>query len=199
MAHQFTPDEISELARCVDTPSYFAQLVPANVDYEALRRMHKSRFVLLDCDPITPLVYLLHQICFRQYCNVALLTPKHVHSAGPLATIKMWIAGMPDHLRPKMIVDRKHWLELENGNKVHATSINSSSTCGRAFNIFYLDQFASVETERAEHFFMSIYPCISSTKTYKAIVRRGRETYWDKLWNESEAHTRYSTGLPDII
>jgi hypothetical protein len=73
---------------------------------------------------------------------------------------------------------------LSNESKVYADATSGSAIRGKSMNIIMLDEFAHVEAHKAEEFFMSTYPTISSGKTTKVFITstpKGMNMFY-KIW-----------------
>ena len=92
-----------------------------------------------------------------------------------------WILAETLPHTKKDIMDVYDLINVANGNS-YITNNYISHNC------LVLDEFAFLETNMAEDFFMSVFPTVSSGKDTKILITstpRGLNHYW-KFWNEAE-------------
>lgn len=183
--HTFTPEEIEDFKGCMDNPLRFMNHVDHRFQYspEALLAMHRNRFTICKTDEMTGPLYVLHQACFTQHGQFGILAPSLKRAKEVFKTILDIQEALPPHIRPERVqkANTTH-VEFTNGSKIGAYTTVSSSTKGRAFSLIYLDRFAQVQWEIAEHFWEWVFPCINCGTRTKLIINHG-ETFFDTIWD----------------
>jgi len=204
---EYTEEQIKEIAKCMDDPTYFIKnyikivnidegLVPFNM-YKFQERMvdtfHNNRFSICKLPrqsgkSTTIIAYLLHQVVFNDNINVAILANKSSTARDLLGRLQLAYENLPKWLQQGVLNWNKGSLELENGSKIMAAATSSSAIRGGSYNIIFLDEFAFIPANISEQFFSSVYPTISSGKKSKVMIvstPHGMNMFY-KLWNDAE-------------
>ena len=203
----FTPTQVNEYVKCATDPEYFIKtyvkiihvdhgLIPFDLwDFqkEMVRAFHKERFVITKLPrqsgkSTTVTSYILWQILFHDYQNIAILANKGTLARDLLRKVQLAYEYLPKWIQQGVVVWNKGDIELENGSKIVAAATSSSAIRGGSYNLIFLDEFAHVHQNMAEEFFMSTYPTISSGKTTKVIIvstPAGMNLYY-KMWVDAE-------------
>ena len=202
VAQNWSAEQILEYKRCMNDPIYFAKkyvkvisldegLVPFNL-YPYQERMfetfQENRFnVVLACrqsgKSISACCYLLWFALFNPEKTIAILANKGATAREMLARVTLMLENIPFFLQPGCKALNKGSLEFSNNSRILAAATSGSSIRGLSVNLLYLDEFAFVE--RADEFYTSTYPVISSGKDTKIIVTstaNGIGNTFYKIW-----------------
>lgn len=134
---------------------------------------------------------LLHHIVFNNTKNVAILANKAAQAREVLSRLQMMFEYLPQWLKPGVKTWNKGDIELENGSKAFAAATSPNSIRGRSITWLYLDEFAFVDPNKAEDFFVSSYPTVTSGKETKITITstpNGYNLFW-KFWDGAEKGT----------
>lgn len=198
----FSPDEIREYKRCMDDPAYFVEkymkiinldkgLVPF-IPYPYQRKMfehfNSNRFsIVLACrqsgKSISSVGYILWFALFHADKTIAILANKGATAREMLSRVTLALENIPFFLQPGCKTLNKGTIQFSNNTKIIAAATSGSSIRGLSVNLLFLDEFAFVE--RAEEFYTSTYPVISSGKQSKVIITstaNGVGNMFYKLW-----------------
>jgi len=203
----WTNEELSEFAKCMENPQYFIEsyvkiisidegLVPFKLyDFqkEMVGTFHNNRFTICKLPRQSGkstiiIAYLLHYVLFNDSVNVAILANKAAVARDLLSRLQLAYEHLPKWLQQGVMSWNKGSLELENGSKILASSTSASAVRGGSYNIIFLDEFAYVPANVAEQFFSSVYPTISSGKTSKVMIvstPHGMNMFY-KMWVDAE-------------
>lgn len=202
VVQEWTQDEVLEYAKCMANPSYFAEayikiisldkgLVPFNL-YPYQERMfeefNRNRFnIVLACrqsgKSISSVAYLLWYAIFHPEKTIAVLANKGSTSREMLGRITLMLENLPFFLQPGCKTLNKGSIEFSNNSRIVAAATGGSSIRGMSVNLLYLDEFAFVE--RANEFYTSTYPVISSGTDTKVIITstaNGIGNTFHKIW-----------------
>ena len=198
----WTEELIKEYVKCSKDPVYFAQkyckvisldqgLVPFHL-YPYQKKMFEAfnehRFnIVLACrqsgKSISACAYLLWFALFHSEKTVAVLANKGATAREMLSRITLMLENIPFFLQPGTKALNKGSLEFSNNSRIIAAATSGSSIRGLSVNLLYLDEFAFVE--RANEFYTSTYPVVSSGKDTKIIVTstaNGIGNTFYKIW-----------------
>jgi len=199
---EWEKDTVKEYAKCMNDPIYFAEtyckvisldkgLVPFEL-YPYQRKMFKqfqeNRFnVVLACrqsgKSISACAYLLWFALFNSEKTVAILANKGAVAREMLSRVTLMLENIPFFLQPGSKAVNKGSLEFSNNSRIIASATSGSSIRGLSVNLLYLDEFAFVE--RANEFYTSTYPVVSSGEDTKIIVTstaNGIGNTFYKIW-----------------
>ena len=198
----FTKEQITEYAKCMKDPSYFAKtylkvihldrgLVPFNLypyQEEMFKHFQESRFsIVLACrqsgKSISSVAYLLWYALFHSEQTIAILANKGATSREMLSRITLMLENLPFFLQPGCKALNKGSIEFSNNSRLIAAATSGSSIRGMSVNLLFLDEFAFVEN--ATEFYTSTYPVVSSGKTSRVIITstaNGLGNIYHKLW-----------------
>lgn len=183
----FTREELQEYIRCSDDPVYFCEqyikvinlnegLVPFKL-YPYQKKMFKTfndnRFsIVLACRQSgksqSVCAYLLWYICFHSEKTVAILANKGMVAREMLSRITLMLENLPYFLQPGCKILNKGNVDFSNNSRIIAAATSSSAVRGYSLDVLYCDEFAFVN--RAEEFYTSVYPVVSSGKNSKIII-----------------------------
>ena len=186
----------------MNNPAYFARkyckiisldqgLVPFEL-YPYQEKMfevfNEHRFnIVLACrqsgKSISACAYLLWFALFNSEKTVAVLANKGATAREMLSRVTLMLENIPFFLQPGTKALNKGSLEFSNNSRIIAAATSGSSIRGLSVNLLYLDEFAFVE--RANEFYTSTYPVVSSGKDTKIIVTstaNGIGNTFYKIW-----------------
>lgn len=183
----WTPEQMSEMAKCMMDPIYFAEnyikivhvdrgLIPLQMyDYQkdiATKIFNNRRVAVLTArqagKTTTAVAIILHYIIFNEHKNVGILSNKGEGSKEVLERVKLAYENLPKWMQHGIVEWNKNSIELENGCKVYAGTTTSSSIRGKSIAFLYIDECAFVEGY--DDFFASVYPTISSGTETKLLM-----------------------------
>jgi hypothetical protein len=205
--HQFTPEQIHEIARCQQDPIYFIE------NYCHIVSLDKGliKFTLYDCQKekvniildnrkvvlmegrqqgktVTAAACILFYTIFQENKTVAILANKGASAREVLDRYQIMYENLPLWMQQGVRTWNKGNVELENGCKVFTAATTGSGIRGKSVNWLYIDEAAIIPNNVAEQFFASVYPTISSGVTTKILLTStplGYNHFW-KFWNEAE-------------
>jgi hypothetical protein len=183
----WTTEQLSEMAKCMMDPIYFAEtyikivhvdrgLIKMQMyDYQkdiALKIFNNRRVAVLTArqagKTTTAVAIILHYVIFNEFKNVGILSNKGDGAKEVLERIKLAYENLPKWMQHGIVEWNKNSIELENGCKVYAGTTTSSSIRGKSIAFLYIDECAFVEGY--EEFFASVYPTISSGEETKLLM-----------------------------
>ena len=199
---EWTKELIQEYAKVSKDPVYFAKkyckvisldkgLVPFKLypyQEKMFEQFNEHRFnIVLACrqsgKSISACAYLLWFALFHSEKTVAVLANKGATAREMLSRITLMLENIPFFLQPGCKALNKGSLEFSNNSRILAAATSGSSIRGLSVNLLYLDEFAFVE--RANEFYTSTYPVVSSGKDTKIIVTstaNGIGNTFYKIW-----------------
>ena len=202
IVQQWTPGEIQEYARCMNDPAYFAKkyckiisLDEGLVDFDLYPYQEKmfaafnaNRFnIVLACrqsgKSISSVAYLLWFAIFHSEKIVAVMANKGATAREMLGRVTLMLENLPFFLQPGCKALNKGSIEFSNNSRIVAAATSGSSIRGMSVSLLYLDEFAFVE--RANEFYTSTYPVVSSGKDTKVIITstaNGIGNVFHKIW-----------------
>jgi hypothetical protein len=183
----FTKDEVTEYAKCMQDPAYFARkyikvisldegLVPFDL-YPYQEKMFKhfrdNRFsIILACrqsgKSISSVGYLLWYACFHPEKTIAILANKGATAREMLARITLMLENLPFFLQPGCKALNKGSIEFSNNSRIIAAATSGSSIRGLSVNLLFLDEFAFVDDDA--RFYTSTYPVIAAGTSTQVII-----------------------------
>lgn len=205
--HQFTPEEIQEIARCQQDPVYFIEnychIVTLDFGlklfklYECQKKkvdiiLNNRKVVLMEGrqqgKTITSAACILWYTLFQESKTVAILANKGSAAREVLDRYQIMYEHLPMWMQQGVRTWNKGNVELENGSKVFTAATTASGIRGKSVNWLYIDEAAIIPNNVAEEFFASVYPTISAGTTTKILLTStplGYNHFW-KFWNEAE-------------
>ena len=204
----FTLEQAQEYARCKNSCEYFAEkyckvlhtdhgmvdLVPYPYQKKMWKNFEEHRFnIVLACrqsgKSIGAIAYLLWFAMFNQDLQpVLILANKGSTSKEMLSRITLMLENIPFYLQPGCKTVNKSTIEFSTNTKIEAHSTSSDSVRGKSSSLIYLDEFAFVK--KAEEFYTSTYPVISSGKKSRVIITstaNGIGNLFYTLWSKAIA------------
>ena len=202
VVHNYTKHEVSEYAKCLKDPGYFASkyckiihvdkgLVPFELyPYQEKMFDHftNNRFsIVLACrqsgKSISSVAYLLWYAVFHPEKVIAILANKGATAQEMLGRVTLMLENLPFFLQPGCKALNKRSIEFSNNSRIVSAATSGSSIRGFSVNLLYLDEFAFVEN--AAEFYTSTYPVISSGTETKVIITstaNGIGNQFHKIW-----------------
>ncbi len=206
--HEYSKDEVDEYIKCSQSYEYFVDtycktvsldegLVPFHLyDYQRrlLSKIDDNRFLIgklpRQCGKtVTIVAYILWYTLFQNSKFVLILANKGTTAREVLTKYKDMYQELPLWLQQGVKVWNKGSVELENGVTIYAQGTSGDAGRGKSINLLYVDEAAFIPKEKADAFFTSVYPTISSGKESKIILTStpyGYNHFW-KFWTEAEA------------
>jgi len=198
----WTEEKIKEYNSCRVDPVYFAKnyckvihldrgLVPFDLypyQEEMFDNFQSDRFnIVLACrqsgKSISCCAFLLWYALFHSEKTVAVLANKGLNARGMLERITLMLENLPFFLQPGCKALNKGNIDFSNNSMIVARATSGSSIRSMSVNLLYLDEFAFVE--KADTFYTSTYPVITSGTTTKVIITstaNGIGNTFHKLW-----------------
>lgn len=198
----FTQHEVQEYIRCSQSVEYFCKnyvkvisldhgLVPFELrGYQSNLVKHYSdnRFNIVlaprqSGKSITTVAWLLHYIIFNADKKVGILANKGATAREMLARFTLMLENLPFFLQPGVRILNKGNIVFGHNSEIIAAATSGSSIRGLSLNVIMIDEFAFVH--KAEEFYTSTYPVISSGADTKVIITstpNGVGNMFYKLW-----------------
>ena len=205
--HQFTPEQIHEIARCQQDPIYFIEnychivsLDKGLIKFKLYECQKEKVRVILDNrkvvlmegrqqgKTVTAAACILFYTIFQENKTIAILANKGASAREVLDRYQIMYENLPIWMQQGVRTWNKGNVELENGCKVFTAATTGSGIRGKSVNWLYIDEAAIIPNNVAEDFFASVYPTISSGVTTKILLTStplGYNHFW-KFWNEAE-------------
>ena len=189
-SYSYTPEQISELAKCADSISYFAEkyFTIVHVDHgkitiplyeyqhNLLDHIQENRFCAIlqarqSGKTTTNTIFILWYILFNKDKAVAILANKASTSRSILGRIQLAFELLPNWMKPNVEEWNKGSVKFDseaNGCSIVAAATSSASIRGETVALLVIDEAAFVENW--DDFYTSTYPTIASGKTTKVIL-----------------------------
>lgn len=204
---EWTPETLSEYARCKEDPIYFItnyiKIISLDhgiitfklYDYQVrfIRALHENRRVIGMLPrqmgkTTTVAAYLVWYILFNEAKAVAILANKAAAAREIMSRMQLMIESLPKWLQQGVVEWNKGSIEFENKSKAFTAATSSSGIRGKSVNFLYVDEAAIIPNTVADEFFTSTYPTISAGITTKIALTStplGLNHFW-KFWTEAE-------------
>lgn len=202
VVEEWTEAKLREYDRCRKDPVYFTEnyckvinlddgLVPFKLypyQKKMFQRFNDNRFnIVLACrqsgKSISVCAYLLWYALFHSEKTVAILANKGATAREMLGRITLMLENLPFWLQPGCKALNFGNIDFTNNSRLVARATSGTSIRSMSVSLLYLDEFAFVE--KAETFYTSTYPVITSGKTTKVIITstaNGIGNTYHKLW-----------------
>ena len=209
VVQNWTQTEIGEYAKCMKDPVYFTKtyckvisldkgLVPFRLypyQEKMFEAFNSNRFnIVLACrqsgKSISSVAYLLWFALFHSEKTIAVMANKGATAREMLGRITLMLENLPFFLQPGCKALNKGSIEFSNNSRIVAAATSGSSIRGMSVSLLYLDEFAFVE--RANEFYTSTYPVVSSGKDTKVIITstaNGIGNVFHKIWEGANQET----------
>jgi hypothetical protein len=207
IAMPYTQEQLDELNKCESDPVYFATnyIKIVTLDHgiklfemwdfqkDLLRKFMNNRFVITKFPrqtgkSSTVIAYLLHQVLFKPDFTIAILANKGAQARELLGRLQLAYENLPMWMQQGVVVWNRGDIKLENNSRIVAGSTTSDSIRGQTYNILFMDEFAHIPNTKAEEFFNSTYPTITSGKTTQVLIvstPKGMNLFY-KIWTKAE-------------
>lgn len=202
----FTPDQVTEYAKCSQDPLYFIShyvmivtldqglqnFKPWNFQKKMIKLMDNNRFVITKLPrqvgkTTTVLAYFLWLTLFHDKLNLLIAANKRQVAEDILEKYKIAYENIPLWMQQGVKEWNKGSIELENGSKIRASSTTSGAARSGSYNVVLLDEFAHIQPRIASDFYTSVYPVITSgtnTKIFMVSTPRGMNLFY-KFWQDA--------------
>lgn len=186
---EITPEQASELAKCVKDPIYFIKNYVYintkdkgvqkfslwNYQEDLIRKFDKYRFNIVKFGrqlgkSATTRAFILWYSIFNADKVVAILSNKLSGSMEQMYLLRESYLKLPKFLQPGIVSWNKKSIEFSTGTRIFCAATSSDSITGTSVNLLYLDEFALVPHHKADDFIGSVFPTISSGQTTKIII-----------------------------
>jgi len=177
----FTRTEYRQLARCVNDPMYFMRkfmkiqhpmrgaipFKPYPFQERIIKSFAENRFTIAltarQCGKTTCAAgFLLWKAMFTPDSTILVAANKFVQALEIMDRIRFAYENMPDFLRAGVIEYNKGTLSFDNGSKIVSRATSTDAGRGLAITLLYCDEFAFVPPNKAEPFWTSIQPILST-------------------------------------
>lgn len=184
--YQYTDYQLSEIAKCMADPIYFAEtyfkivhvdhgLVPFKLyDYQKeaiVKSMSNRKFIMnasRQCGKTSvATVIILHFALFNDSKSIALLANKADTAQEILSRIQLAYEYLPHWLKAGVIEWNKRRITFDNGSIIMAAASSSSSIRGKSISLLYVDEHAFVNDW--DDFAAAVLPTLSSGTTTRMI------------------------------
>jgi len=182
--HSYTEEEVLELARCAENPTYFIDnycyivtldhgLQPFKLydcQKEKIQVIHNNRKVIImegrqQGKTSTSAAYILWYTLFQDSKTVAILANKATTSREIISRYQLMYENLPMWMQQGIKTWNKGDVELENGSIVFTAATTGAGIRGKSVNLLYIDEAAIIPNTIAEAFFTAVYPVISAGQT----------------------------------
>ena len=224
--HEYTPEQIKELVKCKNDVLYFCnkyvQIV--SIDHgvmlfdtyeyqdDLLTKFAKHRFniALLSRQSGKSTIvsaYALWFGLFHSNKNIGIVSNKEKAAISFLTRLKYQYELLPAWLKPGAVKWAEKSVVFENNTTIQVAATSKDSFRGEPMSLLICDELAFVDPQwKAEEFWASNYPTVSSSKTAKIIIistPNGMFNRFHILYTGAEAgnntfiHTKYDwTAVP---
>jgi hypothetical protein len=198
----WTTEQVQEYIKCSSDPIYFIEkyikvihldrgLVPFNLyDYQKkmISHYHENRYNLTLASrqigkSTVSCAYLLWYSIFNSEKTVVILANKAKIAMEMLGRITLMLENLPLWIQPGTKTLNKGDIEFANNSRIITAATSTTAIRGMSVNLLFCDEFAFVE--RAEEFYTSVFPVITSGKSTKIIIvstANGMGNVFHRLW-----------------
>ena len=181
LKEEYTPEQLTELAKCLADPKYF-MTEHCYIQHPTKGRMKFELFDfqrgLVDCYhdnrySIAMLArqmgkstaaggYLLWYAMFIPDQTILIAAHKYSGAQEIMQRIRFAYETLPDYLRAGVTSYNKGSLEFDNGSRIIAQATTENTGRGLSISLAYLDEFAFVRPTIAREFWTSLSPTLST-------------------------------------
>ena len=185
----FSQEQVDEYVRCSKDPIYFIKnyckivhidrgvipfaLYPYQEEFINIIN-NNSKTVLCTArqvgKTITVAAYFIWYSIFHPNKDSAILANKGKTSMEIMYKIQNIYSQIPYWLQPGLVEWNKSSMVLENGSRIFCETTSADSIRGFSISHILLDEFAFVDSNKANQFFTSVYPTLSSGANTKTII-----------------------------
>lgn len=177
----YTEDSLTDLILCMEDPLYFMrkfvkiqhplkgsvpfELYPFQVDL--INAFHKKRFTIALTarqmgKTTCAAAFLLWKAMFQPDTTILITANKLVQALEIMDRIRYAYENLPDHIRAGITEYNKGTVSFDNGSKIVSRATTSDAGRGLSITLLYLDEFAFVQPNKAQEFWTSIQPVLST-------------------------------------
>lgn len=205
---ELTQEHFEEFQKCKDDPVYFINNYVKTVTFDKgltdfklypyqeklINKYHNNRFNICKSSrqagkTSNGIFYVLHHIIFNDNVNDGIFSFNASEARNSLERLVTAYKNLPEWMQHKVIINNKSTLELENGSRVIVNKTSYNAFRGQGFNLVYLDEFAFVQDNDAQDFFIKILPILTANKSTKVIIAssiKPKDDCFNKIWKDSE-------------
>lgn len=185
-----TKEQLIEYQKCMKDPIYFikkyvkikpvdgGELINFNLwkfQETMIKTFHENRFSIClnprqSGKTMCVVAYILHYVLFNENVTAAILANKEKTAKEIMERVTIAYENIPNWLKQAVITWNKSSIGFMNGSKVLAGATSVSTIRGYSVSLLFCDEFAHVDKNKAEEFYKSVYPTISSGKNSKIIL-----------------------------
>jgi hypothetical protein len=177
----YTEDRLYELARCVEDPLYFitnfmmiqhpiqgALLIePFPFQVDLIKAFHEHRFTIaLTARQMGKTTcaagYLLWRAIFTPDTTILLTANKLSQALEIMERIRYTYENLPNYIRAGVTEYNKGSISFDNGSRIISRATTGDAGRGLSISLLYLDEFAFVPPNKAQEFWTSIQPVLST-------------------------------------
>lgn len=193
---------LNEMAKCMKSPEYFLETYgyvrhPTKgyikfklweYQRESIRAFKEHRFnITLKSRQvgITTITagYVAWLMTFFTAKEIACVANKQENAQGFIRKVKLIFKKLPPWLRPKIISDNKHSIELSNGSKVTAHATTSDAARSEALALLFIDEAAAIDESKVQDLWGAAYPTLSTGgAAIIAATPKGVGNFYHKQW-----------------
>lgn len=179
--HEYTPEQLIELARCAGDPCYFIRtylrvihptkglLQFALYDYqERMIRAYVAHSRVITMAPrqtgksTLAAAFLLWWCCFKENQNILVASNKGRGALEIMTRFKQMYESLPWWIKPGVKVNNVFSMKFDNGNFIEGTTTTENTGRGLSLSLLYLDEFAKVRPTIQDAFYTSVLPTLST-------------------------------------
>jgi len=137
---------------------------------------------------VTNLAYMLHYAVFNSNKNVLILCNKVRHFTDLLRIFKDMLLSLPKFMQPKLTINNKHMLQLDNGTKIIAHQLDDTyvRSLRMVLHYTYLDEAAFPKMNDLQKFFCAFYPTfVTHEENLKLVISSSPNgfNHFYRLWS----------------
>ena len=133
-------------------------------------------------------IFALWYTMFNNDKTILIVANKESSAREVLSRIRLAYKEMPVWLKSPVAVWQAEQVEFVNGSKIRVSATSESSSRGFSTNVLLIDECAFLEEHKADGFFKSVLPTISSSKKSKIILTstpNGQNNYFYRMYKLS--------------
>ncbi len=177
----YSLDDIQDLVRCIEDPMFFLRnfmkiqhplkgalpFEPYPFQERIISAFHKNRFTIaLTARQLGKTTcaagFLLWKAMFTPDTTILVTANKFVQALEIMDRIRFAYENCPDHIRAGITEYNKGTIAFDNGSKIVSRATSNDAGRGLSITLLYLDEFAFVHPNKAQEFWTSIQPVLST-------------------------------------
>lgn len=178
---RFDDDRRLELMKCVESPLYFmttfmkiqhpirgaVPFIPYPFQVDLISAFHDNRFTIgLTARQMGKTTcaagYLLWRAMFVPDTTILLTANKLAQALEIMDRIRYTYENLPNYIRAGITEYNKGNIGFDNGSRIISRATSSDAGRGLSISLLYLDEFAFVPPNKAQEFWTSIQPVLST-------------------------------------